>query len=138
MSVFKKIGKDTAYKIAGLVLVGALTLGMFGCGNSNKESPYAFSGKIGDATVIYDDNPRENTGILTVQRLNGDTLNFVDVKRDKNLESFTFKKLGDSETYERNEVGSSVIVAAENTFRDYLDQIKEIKVKKGLDALKGY
>lgn len=142
MSVFdkipvKKIKKATAYKAAGLVLAGALALGMIGCGEP-KPSPYAFNDKIGTENVIYDDNLDENTGILTIQKPNGDTFVFVDKGRNKSLESYTFKLAdGSTETYERDEVGSSVILDAEKVFRNYLLKIKEIRVNKADGSFKG-
>jgi hypothetical protein len=137
MSVFGKIDYKKASKaMAGLALAGVLAAGITGCGDSNKPSPYTFNGKISGNTLIYSDIPSENKGILTVQLSNGETRVYVDLKRDKKLDSYTITTpSGDIEVYERDEVGSDVIIDAEKKFRGHLDEIKAVKVEKGLNSL---
>lgn len=124
--------------LAGIVMVGALALGA-GC--SKDYSAYNYDGKIGEEQVKFKQKhynfspPSDN--ILTVTKPDGTIVTYADREKDDlKLEYVVIIKGGVTTKYWRDEVGKPVLAEAQRQFDDYLQKIKESKIKKGLVDLK--
>ena len=105
---------------------------------------YKFGGKIGDEIVIYEENRSADIRLgfhtyLTVIKPDGREINYIDSSSvsDLKLERVTISKEGNFLSYESEDViGKPVVEEAQKQFDDYLQKIKEAKIKEGLDNLK--
>lgn len=135
----------TIEKIKGLtgrvllvpVLAGALVIS--GCA---KYSQYQYAGKIGEDYVSFEEkcNLFDWDILLTVTKPNGKIINYYDnAHRDLEIESVGIK---DKENFfltmyrANDEVGKPIVEEAQKQFDNYLDKIKETKIKEGLESLK--
>lgn len=127
--------KNTLTKIVlAPILAGAITL--FGGCSSYPE--YHFEGKIGDEEVKFYEGRISSMNYLRVKKKNGIEIEYKGrTYNDLKLEYVNITKNGKTTAYWINdETGKPILEEAQKQFDSYLSQIKEAKIKEGLENLK--
>lgn len=134
--------------LIGIVLVGGIGLAAAVLGYpTSKNAQYNWEGKIGEDQVSFRHryfslpsfipNYVQAGNILTVIKQDGRVIRYVDSKKDDlKLEYIEVTKDNKSKKSPNDELEKQVLEEAQKQFDSYLQKIKEIRVKQGLESLK--
>lgn len=119
-------------------IIGASFLAFSSAGCEAKYDKYRYNGKIGEEQVEFRSEYfwGDDRNFLTIRKPDGRVIKYADAeKNDLKLEWVEITKDDKTKGYTDNEIGKPVLEEAQKQFDNYLQKIKELKTKEGLDNL---